>query len=121
MSLLDKKFILLSNLINKLNENNYYRVFAKTIAMTEISERLLPPDDDLIKEMFNYFIKKNILNIYHKDSMGVYCLFEDEDKINALEEKKKSLMREMYVNVPDLKKLYANKCIVLPNSLLADI
>ena len=53
--------------------------------------------------------------------MGVYCLFEDEDKINALEEKKKSLMREMYVNVPDLKKLYANKCIVLPNSLLADI
>ena len=38
MSLSNRKYVLLSALIKKLNENDYYRVFAKTVAMTENSD-----------------------------------------------------------------------------------
>ena len=124
-----KKYVLLSNLIKKLNENDYYRVFAKTIAMTENSGYSLPDDGDLIKEMFYYFIKNNLLDIYYNESIASLDIVREEAKYRVSEDMNKDieweydhiLENDVYINVKDLKQLYANKCIVLPNSLLADI
>ena len=100
------EFILLSELINKLEDKEYYRVFAKTLLMTANPPYPVPPDNELVKEMFQFFIQNKQLNIYNKDL---------EASSNELETKFN--YQEVQVKVSDLKKLYANKCIVLPNSL----
>lgn len=127
-------FILLSTLIHKLENNNYYRVFAKSLARTACSADSLPPDNELVKEMFRYFIRENELQISYNGSVVPMDFIESETHRRASEktgldeglEHAKELERrliwdkEVYIKVRDLKKLYANKCIVFPKSLLAD-
>ena len=79
--------------------------------------------------MFFYFIKNDLLDIYYKDSIASLEMIEEKAQHRVLEDSNKDMNKEynsilgseVYVNVKDLKKLYANKCIVLPNSLLANI
>lgn len=100
--------ILLSELIHKLKDKEYYQVFAKTLLMTTAPDKPIPDDNELVKEMFQFFIKDKQLKVSFKNSVIQWDDIESEweDKI--------------YVKVKDLKKLYANKCIVLPNSLFID-
>jgi len=132
----DKKtdFILLSAVIHKLENINYYRVFAKSLARTTCSAESLPPEDELVKEMFHYFIREDELQIHYGGSAASLDFIESEIHRRASEktgpdtglEQKKETERtlvweeEVFVRVQDLKKLYANKCIVFPKSLLAD-
>ena len=106
------EYILLSDLIHKLEDKDYYRVFAKTLLMTVTPEAPIPADNELVKEMFQYFIRDNQLKVEYKNSVVPLQTIEAEK--NFIWEK------EIYVKVKDLKKLYANKCIVLPNSLFID-
>lgn len=99
-------FILLSELIQKLAGKDYYRSYAKSLALTENTSSPLPIDDKLVEEMFYYFIKKNELEVYYKG-----CIATGEDIFKD----------DVYIKAQDLKKLYANKCIVFPNSLLTEI
>ncbi len=116
------EFILLSELIEKLKDKEYYRTFAKTLLMTVMPENPVPGDDQLVKEMFLYFINDKQLKIY---SQGIEVEFEDIDNVfAALGNESATISAQMvnrdndiFVKVKDLKKLYANKCIVLPNSL----
>ena len=116
------EFILLSELIEKIKDKEYYRVFAKTLLMTVLPDNPIPSDDQLVKEMFLYFIGDKQLKIYKYD---IEVSLEDvgnvypaqNKKTNATHESKLSWDNDIYVKVKDLKKLYANKCIVLPNSL----
>ena len=62
-------FILLSELINALKDKEYYQTFAKTIAMTSNSKIPIPADDELVAEMFRYFIQTNLLHIYHENAL----------------------------------------------------
>ena len=55
--------------------------------------------------MFHYFITKKELAVYYNGSIASG---EDVSK------------DDVYVMVQDLKKLYANKCIVFPSSLLKE-
>lgn len=126
--------ILLSTLIQKLENNNYYRVFAKSLARTVCSADLLPPDNELVQEMFHYFIRENELRINYNGSVVSLDFIESEIQRRASEkvsldeglahvkelERRLIWGKEVYVKVQDLKKLYANKCIVFPKSLLAD-
>ena len=100
------EYILLSELITKLKDKEYYQVFAKTLLMTAKPPRPIPPDNELVKNMFQFFIQNKQLDIYDKDSETPYNGSEAEFD-----------QKEFKVKVTDLKKLYANKCIVLPNSL----
>lgn len=96
-------FILLSELIQKLEDKDYYRTYAKSLALTENSKNPLPSDDKLVREMFHYFIAKKEIVVYYK---GAIATGED------------ALKDDVYIKVQDLKKLYANKCIVFPSSIL---
>ena len=98
-------FILLSELIQKLEDKEYYRTYAKSLALTENSDNPLPIDDKLVEQMFYYFITKKELVVYHNGSM----VSEDA-----------ALNEDVYVKIKDLKKLYANKCIVFPSSILKE-
>jgi len=98
-------FILLSELIQKLADNDYYRTYAKSLALTENSGKPLPSDDKLVEEMFYYFIEKKELVAYCNKSVVSYENIIKDD---------------VSVKVQDLKKLYANKCIVFPSSLLKE-
>ncbi len=125
-------FILLSTLINKLKDNNYYRTFAKSLLRANIEEHNLPSDNELVAEMFRYFIKENELYMFHNSSKVSADYIESEANRRILEKTKEKkdieLMKELeqkliwekeiYINIKDLKKLYANKCIVFPKSLL---
>lgn len=125
------EFILLSELINKLRDKEYYRVFAKTLLMTAAPDQPIPPDSELVKEMFQFFIKDNQLEIHFDNSAASLDVIEAEvnnrasektsspENIEAAKETERNLLwdNEIYVKVKNLKKLYANKCIVLPNSL----
>ena len=128
------EYILLSDLIRKLEDNSYYRTFAKSLLRTANQVETLPPDNELIKEMFHYFIKENELKIYYNGSIVTPSFIESEanrrvsEKTNPIEDlqfEKKSEQKliwekEIYIKLQDLKKLYANKCIVFPKSLLSD-
>ena len=105
------EFILLSELIQKLKDKDYYRVFAKTLLMTAHPSDALPSNEDLVKEMFLYFIADNQLDIYYDNSVVSLNEISKESEQDWISNK------EILVKVKDLKKLYANKCIVLPNSL----
>ena len=125
------EFILLSELINKLRDKEYYRVFAKTLLMTVTPDQPIPADKELVKEMFLFFIKDNQLEIHFNNTVAPLDTIEAEvnnrasektcssENIEATKEIERNLLwdNEIYVKVKNLKKLYANKCIVLPNSL----
>ena len=127
--------ILLSELIKILKNKEYYQTFAKTIAMTSNSENPMPSDDELVAEMFRYFIQTDLLHIYHKDILVTLDSIESEVDRRTLNNTKtedyvdnlKDTMRddiwnnEIYIKVKELKNLYANKCIVFPNSLLTEL
>lgn len=128
------EYILLSTLIRKLENNDYYRVFAKSLARTACPAGSLPPDDELVKEMFHYFIKENELPISYEGSVASLDFVESEihrraaakavpnEDLERTRELERKLVweKEISVRVQDLKKLYANKCIVFPKSLLAE-
>lgn len=125
-------FILLSKLINILEDKTYYRVFAKSFVASSYSYNSIKPDKDFVKEMFNLFIKKNELQIYYNGAIASPDFIESEINKRALEESvsaedlelAKELERKLiwendvYIRIKDLKKLYANKCIVFPKTLL---
>lgn len=129
---MDSDFILLSTIISKLENNNYYRVFAKSLARTATAVESLPPDDQLVREMFYYFIRENELQVHYRGSVVSLGKIESEICSRALEnsgtdtdikQEEKRIRdlvwtNEIYIKVSDLKKLYANKCIVFPKSLL---
>lgn len=116
------EYILLSELIKKIKDKEYYCVFAKTLLMTVMPDTPIPKDDQLVKEMFIYFIKDKQLKIYSHD---IEVNLEDIDNVypeqinatTATRDNKINWDSDIFVKVKDLKKLYANKCIVLPNSL----
>lgn len=122
-------FILLSKLVQKLANKDYYRTYAKTLAYTENSSKPLPPNDLLVQEMFNYFISTNQLEIHYNNSIVTTDIIESEahnraqEKTNSDVDLERDLIweKEIYIKLADLKKLYANKCIVFPNSLLREI
>ena len=104
------------------------------MARTACPAGSLPPDDELVREMFHYFIKENELPISYEGSVASLDFVESEihrraaakavsseDFGHARElERKLVWEKEVSVRVQDLKKLYANKCIVFPKSLLAE-
>lgn len=127
------EFILLSALIRKLENNEYYRVFAKSLARTAGSADSLPADDELVREMFHYFIRENELPIryggsvvspdfveseIHRRAVAKAVSGEDLEQVRELE-RQRVWEKEVSIKVQDLRKLYANKCIVFPKSLLA--
>ena len=125
-------FVLLYAVIRKLENNTYYRVFAKSLARTTCSAEALPPDHELVREMFHYFIREDELQIHYDGSAVSLDFIESEiyrravgkagpgaDLENEMEVERKLVWEnEVYIKVQDLKKLYANKCIVFPKSLL---
>jgi len=62
------EYVLLSNVIRKLRDKDYYRTFAKTLIMTNLPDRAIPSDENLVKEMFQHFIENNNLQIYYQRS-----------------------------------------------------
>ena len=116
------EFILLSELIEKLKDKEYYCTFAKTLLMTVLPDNPVPSDDQLVKEMFLFFIGDKQLKIYN---LGQEIKLEDISHVDSghsnetttSHENKLNWDNDIFVKVKDLKKLYANKCIVLPNSL----
>jgi len=119
---LKSEFIILSELIRKLDGNDYYITYAKSLALTENSSTPLPSDDTIIKEMFFYFIRTNELKAFHVNKIpsNSEVYMEDlEDISNSdLINQTNLSVDKIYVRIKDLKKLYANKCIVFPSSLL---
>jgi len=128
-------FILLSELINALKDKEYYQTFAKTIAMTSNSKNPMLADDELVAEMFRYFIQTNLLHIYHENALVDldYIELEIDKRVsksieaNDFTDNTEHIIRnsfwknEVYIEIKELKKLYANKCIVFPSSLLTEI
>jgi|GEM_PF-3225539 len=126
------EYVLLSNVIRKLRDKDYYRTFAKTLIMTNLPDRAIPSDENLVKEMFQHFIENNNLQIYFNQSEATTKDLQEEAERRVLEktsnhdhnglttdnELESIWENEVYINVKGLKKLYANKCIVFPNSLL---
>ena len=124
--------ILLSELVKILKDKDYYRVFAKTLLMTTTPPSPIPPPEELVNEMFKYFIRDGQLPIIYKESEISSNMIEDEidhraseksDSPESLElaketERNKIWENEIYIDLQNLKRLYANKCIVFPNSLL---
>ncbi|MFK7816992.1 MAG: hypothetical protein AB8B92_11720 [Gammaproteobacteria bacterium] len=125
------EFILLSTLVAVLKDKDYYRTFAKTIAMTNNSEKPIASDDELVSEMFDYFIQTGLLKIYFNSKLASIESIEHEIKKRASKNikhkdeniliRKKIWDNEVYIKIIELKKLYANKCIVFPNALLKEL
>ena len=129
---INSDFILLSKLINILEDKTYYRVFAKSFVNSFYSGDSIKPDKDFVKEMFNLFIKKNELQIYYNGTIASPDFIETEINKRVLEksesaedlelakelERKLLWENDVYIRIKDLKKLYANKCIVFPKTLL---
>ena len=129
------EFILLSELINILKGKEYYQTFAKTIAMTSNSKNTMPSDDEVVAEMFYYFIQTDLLQIYRENALVTLDSIESEvdrriqknTKPENSEDNLKNTIHgdiwknEIFINIKELKKLYANKCIVFPNSLLTEL
>ncbi|MGH1537271.1 MAG: hypothetical protein ACRBDX_04375 [Gammaproteobacteria bacterium] len=124
-------FILLSRLIQNLKNEEYYQTFAKTLLMTNSPETEIPLTENLVKEMFRYFIEKENLQIYHKGSTTSLEKIKEVAHQRTLNKNKSSneedliyesiWENEIYIKTQELKKLYANRCIVLPNSLLKNL
>jgi hypothetical protein len=124
------EFILLSNLINILKSKEYYQTFAKSLLMTNKPEKLIPENSELVGCMFNYFIENNDLPIYYKNAVTsveeINYEAHQRYKENSTSKNDENMFlksiweNEIYVKTQELKKLYANKCIVLPKSLLIE-
>jgi len=118
-----KKYVLLSKLIKKLNEIDYYQTFAKTLLVTTNS---IPKDSNntnYVEYMFHYFIDNENLNIYYNNkefNTENFKKFSEFLSIN-FSPPNTDWGKEIYINLNDLKKLYANKCIVFPVSLIKEI
>ncbi len=127
---INSDFILLSKLIGKLEDKEYYITYAKSLLMTNRPGIPIPSENEIVNEMFCYFIQTNELRIYHKNSEISLNDFENmvDERITDNDcsiENKDSIRKaiwdnEIYIKGKELKKLYANKCIVLPNSLLRE-
>ena len=82
--------------------------------------------------MFYYFIRENELQIHYRGSPASLeqveleihrRASENSDTDTDIKQEEERLgndvwENEIYIKVSDLKKLYANKCIVFPKSLL---
>ena len=127
---INSDFILLSRLIKKIEDKEYYQTYAKSLLMTNRPDIPTPPDEKLVEEMFLYFIQTDNLKIYYKNDE--ISLTDLEDKIikrktssgSSLDNEELTCLarweNEIYIKAKELKKLYANKCIVIPNSLLRE-
>jgi len=62
-------FILLSELIQKLEDKDYYRTYAKSLALTENAKSPLPNDEKLVEQMFYYFIENKELEVYYNGTV----------------------------------------------------
>lgn len=127
------EFIKLSKLIKVLEAKSYYRVFAKTFVTAFDDKKSDLSEKAYIKEMFILFIRQNELKIYYNESEASLEFINSEINRRSLEkisskaniESIKELERnliwdnEIFINANALKKLYANKCIVFPNALIA--
>ena len=126
------EFILLSELIHKLEDKTYYRTYAKSLLRAYKKDTDIPTDNELVKEMFAYFINNKELEICY-DGNAVTPDFidteidqraskkiEKNENLEAAKKQERKLIwdNEIYIKVKDLKKLYANKCIVFPKSFL---
>ena len=109
------EYIRLSKLIQKLKDQEYYRTYAKSLLMTNRPEIKAPEDDLLIEEMFLFFIQNEDLKIY-TDSLGSFSQYDDINNLKFISDHKD----ELFVEPKELKKLYANKCIVLSNALIKE-
>lgn len=128
------EFILLSTLINILKDKTYYQVFAKSLVTSSDPAKSMLPENEFVKEMFHIFIRENELQIYYNESVISLDLIESEVCKRALQknnsaknlehtkETERNLIweNEIYIKLQDLKKLYANKCIVFPKTLLRE-
>lgn len=127
------EFVLLATLIAVLKDKEYYQTFAKTIAMTYSPEKPIPSEDKVVSEMFHYFIQNNLLKIYLNNALATLETIEveiDQRFIRSTENnnnESESMIRngiwnnEIYIKIDELKKLYANKCIMFPNTLLKEL
>ncbi len=118
-----RNFILLSKLINRLSEIEYYQTFAKTLLVTTNNK---PKDSNKAKNveyMFHYFIDNELLNIYHENKIIDTNSFNTFEDLISTDANKEILnwKEQIYINLNDLKILYANKCIVFPVSLIKEI
>ncbi len=127
MTLTNKReFVLLSELVSKLENNDYYLTYAKSLALTENISNAPLQDNELISAMFSYFISIDELSVYRnekvrhteKPSKHVNPIETDDFHLIKKSEFDGLQQNEVFVKVKDLKKLYANKCIVFPSSLL---
>ncbi len=125
-------YILISNLSNTLAKNNYYITYAKSLLGTNSIDTSSLDNNKLITEMFKFFVQSKELRIYFQNSQtdleelyieanSRLASFSISEK-HSNQDKESTFIdiwdNEVYVNIQDLKKLYANKCIVFPNSLL---
>ena len=127
---INSDFILLSKLIKKIEDQEYYQTYAKSLLMTNRPNIPTPPDNKLVEEMFHYFIQMDNLKIYYKNDE--ISLGDLENEIDSRKTSSDSSLKneeltysavwenEIYIKATELKKLYANKCIVIPNSLLRE-
>lgn len=113
-----KNYISLSKLINRLSEIEYYQTFAKTLLTTTDSMPSNTDKNNYVEHMFNYFIDNENLDIYENNQVI------DKSMINSFQEyllKKNNANQDISINLNDLKKLYANKCIVFPVALIREL
>ncbi len=129
------EFVLLATLVAVLKDKEYYRTFAKTLAMTNNPGKPIPSDDELVSEMFVYFIQTNLLKIYYNNKLATIDSIETEiqqrtfknAKNNAEMKNDENIIynniwdKEIYIKISELKMLYANKCIVFPNALIKEL
>ena len=67
------EYYLLNELIQKIKDQEYYRVFAKTLLMTVAPDDSVPEEEQLVTAMFEHFIQDGQLE-YYRDSDGNYTL-----------------------------------------------
>ncbi len=117
----NEKFVKFSDLINKIRDNDYYYTFAKSLLMANDIDTSCIPNNNLVAKMFDFFIYNKELQIHRIENERIETIQVHElpsiytskrISVNSIEYKD-----SIYIKIDDLKKLYANKCIVFPNSL----
>ena len=122
-----KNYISLGKLINRLSEIEYYQTFAKTLLMTTDTIPSDPDNKNYVKHMFHYFIDNENLDVYANNQIidkNKFNSFQEFlDQCNTEQEANAQLdwNKEVYIDLNDLKKLYANKCIVFPVALIREL
>ena len=122
-----KNYISLGKLINRLSEIEYYQTFAKTLLMATDA---IPSDSDnnnYVKHMFHYFIDNENLDVYannqiiDKNKFNSFQEFLDQSNTEQEANAQLDWNKDIYIDLNDLKKLYANKCIVFPVALIREL